>query len=162
MLRRSIALLPLMIAACGGSNFSPSGPSVDASGMYTGGITDQMDSCPMGAKPGTATNVQISITQTSAGAITLQVEGAWGLALALILGNRTINGSISGTHIDAVLLATNSITQSGCTLKWEGDLSADVNGNTITGNVVYTPQNMTGDCAAFMGCKRVQTLTISK
>jgi hypothetical protein len=161
MVRRLIAVLPLTIAACGGSS-SPAAPSVNASGSYTGGVTDQMDSCPMGAKPGGATNVQITVTQTDTGNITLQVDGAWGLVLGLGLGTRTISGTISGNHIEAVLVGTINVTEAGCTHKWQGNLSADVNGNVISGQMVYTPQSMTGDCAAFMTCQRVQTFTISK
>src|SRR5262249_8899343 len=148
MLRGWIAVLPLAIAACGGSS-SPPPPSVNATGSYTGGVLDQSNTCPMSQAPG-ATTVQVTITQTDTGAVTLQLEGAWGLAFALVLGTRTITGTVSGNHIDAVLVGTTDLHDGACTHKLQGTLSADVSGNTISGTMTYTPQNMSGDCAAFV------------
>jgi hypothetical protein len=160
MLRPLIAALSMSVAACGGS--SSGAPTVNASGTYMGTVTNQMNSCPGLFNTAETSPVQLTATQTDTGNITLQIEGALGLFLQVGFGTRIITGTVSGNHIEAVLVGMTDVTENGCTHKWQGNLSADVNGNTMTGSMIYTPQNMTGDCSLFMGCTRQQTFTITK
>src|SRR5258706_14860656 len=154
MRRCLISALLVSVVACGGSSSSSGGPPVNAAGNYTGTVTNQMSSCPGLWNQGDMTDVQITATQTDTGNITLQINGALGLFVQLGFGTRIITGTVSGSHIEAVLVGMTTVTENGCTHGWQGNLSADVSGNTITGSMVYTPQNMTGACTMFMGCMR--------
>jgi len=163
MLRWLVTAVSMSVVACGGSSSSP-GPSVNATGSYMGTVTTQGSTCPgTTLNQGEPSPLQATATQTDTGNITLQIEGALGTLLELFgFGTRIITGTVSGNHIDAVLVGMTTVTENGCTHKWQGNLSADVNGNTIAGTMVYTPQNMTGDCSLFMGCSRQQTFTMSR
>ena len=161
MLRRLVIALSLSVAACGGS--SSVAPTVNASGSYTGTVSNLSNTCPeVTASDPNPVPLMATVTQTDTANITLNVEGGLGLFLAAALGTRSITGTVSGSHIEAVLIGTTTLTEFGCSHGWQGNLSADVNGNTMSGSIVYTPQNMSGSCAMFMQCVRQQTFTMTK
>jgi len=155
MLRGLFVALTLSVAACGGS--SSSVPTVNASGEYSGSVTNGANSCPGLWNMGETNVLNMTVTQTDQGSVALQLKGAYGLAVQLILGSSTLTGTVNGTAINAVFIGTNRITDasSGCSFIWSGDFNASLSGDSLSGTMQLRPQMVSGtSCDAFTACSR--------
>jgi hypothetical protein len=162
MTGRILALSLAMLAA--GCSSSDAPPPLDVSGVYSGPVVNGTSSCPGLWNTGQTSDVQINAAQSGSN-ISLQLQGGAGLFVRLLLGADSFNGTVSGAHIDAILIGSTQTTMMGCVYSWTGNLSADLNGNTLTGQIQYTPQtNGNADCTTqnITGCARQQTFTLTR
>ena len=152
-----VTALALSVGACGSVN-------VIVSGTYTGTVTNGVNSCPGTWTTGQASNADVTVAQTGS-SVSLQVQGAAGLLLQLGFGTNAFSGSVSGGHIDATIIGSVSSTAGGCQYTFDGNLSGDLVGNTLSGTITYTPKtNGNADCTAMgiTGCSRVQSFTMNR
>jgi hypothetical protein len=148
-------------AACGGSDYSQ---PVDVTGQYTGQVTNGVNTCPGVWVTGQMSDVQITAAQTGDN-ISLQVKGGAALLLQAAFGSTAFNGKVSGNHIDALIIGSVMQSRSGCTWTTDGTLAADLNGNTLTGSVTYSPKtNNHADCMTegVTGCSSTQNFTLNR
>jgi hypothetical protein len=152
--------LAMLAVACGSSD----APAVDVSGLYSGPVVNGTSTCPGLWNMGQQSDVQVNAVQSGPD-ISLRLQGGAGLFVTLLLGSDSFNGSVSGTHIDAILIGTTNTTAMGCVYHWVGHLAADLSGNTLTGAITYTPEtNGNADCTTqnITGCTRQQTFALTR
>jgi hypothetical protein len=152
-----LAIVGLCVCACGSS-------SVDVSGAYSGPVTNGANSCPGTWATGQTSAADVTIAQTGAN-VSIQVMGAAGLLLQLGFGTNAFTGSVRGNHIDALIIGSVQATAGGCQYSFNGSLSANVSGNTLSGSITYTPKtNGHADCdsMSITGCSRTQSFTMTK
>jgi hypothetical protein len=149
---------------CSSSHSSSAAP-IDATGEYTGAVTNGASTCPGTWTNGQMAAVNVTVSQTDDGHISLRLTGLAAVWIDLTVGNDSFNGGIDGPHIDAILVGSKVQTEmaSGCSYTMAGNLSADLSGDTMTGTVIYTPQidDATG-CAALATCSQQQTFTLTR
>jgi len=163
MKARSFAFLAVLLAACSSDNGS-GGPAVDVAGVYSGPVTNGMNSCPGFWNTGMASDAMVTVAQTGS-SVSIQVQGGAGIALTLGFGTNSFSGTVSGSHIDAGIIGSVPTTRGGCVSTSNGTLSADLATNTLTGTIVYTPQtNGHADCATLLvnGCSSQQTFALNR
>jgi hypothetical protein len=152
-----LALLGMSVCACGSS-------SVDVSGDYSGPVTNGANSCPGAWTTGQMTDASVTIAQTGT-SVSIQVQGLVAVVLDAVFGTNAFNGSVKGNHIDALIIGSKSATAGSCQYTFNGNLSGDVSGNTLTGSITYTPKtNDNADCTtmSITGCSRVQSFTVTR
>jgi hypothetical protein len=129
--------------------------------MYTNGTS----TCPGPWVNGGSNPIELKVTQSGANVVLqVQVSNLATLILAGAAGNLSFNGTVSGSHIDALLIGSATNTYKDCTYQIDWNLSVDVANNTMTGVVVQTPKNLSATCAAQMvtGCSWTYTLSLPK
>jgi hypothetical protein len=152
-----LAIVVLCACACGSS-------SVDVSGAYSGPVTNGANSCPGAWVTGQTSDANVNIAQTGTD-VSIQVTGAAGLLLQLGFGTNAFAGSVRGNHIDALIIGSVQAMANGCQYSFNGSLSADVSGDTLSGSITYTPKtNDHADCGAMgiTGCSRAQSFTMTR
>lgn len=152
-----LAIITLAVCACGSS-------TVVVSGDYSGPVTNGANSCPGAWVTGQASDANVTIAQTGSN-LSIQVKGAAGLLLQIGFGTNAFTGSVSGNHIDALIIGSVQATAGGCQYTFDGNLSANVSGDTLTGTITYTPKtNNNADCntMSITGCSRVQSFTMTR
>lgn len=162
--RTSLVLACLAIcttAACSSGDALSTSPLVDASGTWSGTVTNQSNSCPGDFKVGDTTSVVVSSTQDGS-RVTLKLQGGVGTVVSIFLGSDTFAGQISGDQIDASLLGTTTSTSGSCQYTWTANLNAKVAGDAMNGTVTYKPNPKSGDCSAIQSCSRVQSFSASR
>src|SRR6266542_3462251 len=138
-----LACIAILTASCSGSDYTQ---PVDAAGNYTGQVTNGLSSCPGVWVTGAMADVQITVAQTGQN-VSLRAEGGGALILQAEFGTTSFNGSINGSHVDALIIGSRMAMSGACVYTMNGQLSADLNGNTMTGSITYTPQtNNNADC----------------
>jgi hypothetical protein len=163
MLRRLMPALALTVAACGGS--SDPAPPADVSGTYSGMYTNGTSSCPGLWNMGASNPITLKATQSGANVVLqVQVSNLATLILAGAAGNLSFNGTVSGNHIDALLIGSAQNTYMDCTYQIDWTLSADVVNNVMTGEVIQRPKNMSPTCTALKvdGCSWQYTISLPK
>jgi hypothetical protein len=144
-----LALLPLLLLG-GGCTEDP----IDVEGMYTIALTNRENGCNFNdwVEGETTTGVQVTVTQ-SGGSATAVVGGAAGTWFDVSLGSREYSGSVSGDHVNLTLYGTRSATAAGCTWTLNSILTGTLIGDTLTGDIRYTPStNGSPDCATIEDC----------
>jgi hypothetical protein len=152
-----LAIVVLSVCACGSSN-------VDVSGAYSGPVTNGANSCPGAWTTGQTSDANVTIAQTGTN-VSIQVTGAAGLLLQLGFGTNAFTGSVKGNQIDALIIGSVQATAGGCQYTYDGSLSANVSGNTLSGSITYTPNtNNQADCntMSVTGCSRTQSFTMTR
>jgi hypothetical protein len=145
------------VGACGST-------SVDVSGLYSGPVTNGANSCPGAWVTGQTSDASAMIAQTGTN-VSIQVQGAAGVLLQLGFGTNAFSGTVSGGHIDALIIGSQQATAGGCQYTFNGNLSANVSGDALTGSITYTPKtNDNADCTtmSITGCSRAQSFTMTK
>jgi hypothetical protein len=97
--------------------------------------------------------------------VSIQVQGAAGLLLTAGFGTNSFAGTVNGGHIDAAIIGSVQSTRGGCMYTMNGNLAADLAGNTLTGSIVYSPQtNGHADCTSMQvtGCRSQQTFALNR
>jgi hypothetical protein len=159
---RIITFAALLIGGCGSS--SSGSPPEDITGTYSGPVTNGANSCPGLWNTGNSSDAMVTVAQNGP-TVSLQVNGAAGLLLTAAFGTNAFAGTASGNHIDATITGSRSTTRGGCVYTTNGSLSADLNANTLTGSIIYTPlTNSHPDCATMMvtGCSSQQTFSVNR
>jgi hypothetical protein len=154
---RLVVLLVLTLSGCGSS-------SVDISGMYTGPVTNGVNSCPGTWTTGQSSDASVTIAQTGTN-VSIQVQGAAGLLLQLGFGSNAFTGTVSGNHVSALIIGSVQATAGACQYTFDGNLAANAPGNMLTGTITYTPKtNANADCDTMniTGCSRVQSFAMTK
>lgn len=162
MLRPLIVVVSVSAAGCGGSSSSP---PADVSGTYGGMFTNGTSTCPGPWNMGAMNPIQFKVTQSGANVVLqVPVTSAATLILAGAAGNLSFNGTVSGSHIEALLIGSAQNTYMDCMYQLDWNLSADVANNTLTGIVVQTPKNGSATCAALgvNGCSWMYSFSLPK
>jgi hypothetical protein len=152
-----VAALALWVCACGSSN-------VDVSGTYSGTVTNGVNSCPGTWTTGQTSNADVTVAQTGS-SVSIQVQGAAGALLQLGFGTNAFTGSVSGDHISAMIIGSVQATAGGCQYTFDGNLSGNLSGDTLSGTITYTPKtNGNADCTtmSITGCSRGQSFTMNR
>ena len=157
-----IAFVALSVCACS-SNSANSTP-VDVTGVYSGPVTNGPNSCPGVWNTGASNNAMVTVAQMGA-SVSIPVQGAAGLSLLAGFGTNSFAGTVTGAHIDASIIGSVSNTRGGCVYTTNGMLAADLNGDTLSGSITYTPQtNGHADCTTMQvaGCSSQQTFSLTR
>jgi hypothetical protein len=159
---RLAVVLMAVVSACGSDKFVG---AADVSGAYSGPVTDGANSCPGVWDTGHSSDANVNVVQTSAD-VSVQVQGAAGLLLLTAgFGTNAFTGSVTGTHIDALIIGSSQVAAGACQYTFNGNLSADLSGDTLTGSIAYTPKtNGNADCTAMgiTGCSRSQSFALNR
>jgi hypothetical protein len=156
-----VPFLAMLAAACSSDNGSA---PVDVSGVYSGTVTNGTSTCPGLWNTGMSSDATATIAQSGSN-VTIPVQGAAGLLLTAGFGTNSFAGTVSGSHIEASVVGIVQTTLGGCVYTTNGTLAADLNANTLTGAIVYTPETKGNvDCATMQvtGCNRQQTFTLNR
>ena len=131
---------------------------VDMAGSYTLAITNHENGCGFQnwVEGESSSNVPLTITQ-SGNDLTAILEGATGVWVDAILGEKTFTGTASGHDLEVVLHGTRALSQGGCTYTVIATARAELSGDMLTGSIGYTPAtNGSPDCGALEGCVSTQ------
>jgi len=161
-MKARIIMAALLVGGC--SSNSDGGSAVDVTGVYSGPVTNGANSCPGLWNTNAMSDAMVTVGQTGSN-VTINVGGAAGLLLTAGFGTNSFTGTVSGSHIDAAIIGTVSTTRGGCMYTSNGTLAADLNANTLTGAIVYTPQtNGHADCTTMQvtGCSSRQTFALKR
>jgi hypothetical protein len=159
---RVFTFIALLIGGC--SSSGESSTPVDVTGVYSGPVTNGSNTCPGVWNTGASNDAMVTVAQMGAG-VSIQVKGAAGLLLQLGFGTNSFSGTVTGNHIDASIIGSVSNTKGGCVYTTNGTLAADLSGDTLTGNILYTPQtNGHADCTTMLvaGCSSQQTFSLAR
>jgi hypothetical protein len=152
------------VVALGWACSSNDGAPVDVTGVYNGPVTNGPNSCPGIWNTGAMNDAMATVAQSGSSA-SIQVQGAAGLLLVAGFGTNSFSGSVNGSHINATIIGSVSTTRGGCIYTSNGALAGDLNGNTLSGSIVYTPQtNGHADCASMQvaGCNSQQSFSLTR
>lgn len=146
---KSLAGLALILAACG------SNP--DVAGSYTIALTNKDNGCKLSnwTVGNQTTGVPVTITQAGSD-LTVTVTGIAALALGGLLGTAEFTGDDS---IDVKALGTVSKTSGNCTWTFNGEITASLAGDALSGRIDYrAADNGNPDCTTMMihGCDSYQ------
>jgi hypothetical protein len=161
MKTRWIAVLVVAASGCGSDKFVG---ATDVAGVYSGPVTNGGNSCPGAWVTGQSNDANVNVVQTSAD-VSVQVQGAAGVLLQLGFGTNAFTGTVSGNRIDALIIGSAQATAGGCQYSFNGNLTADLSGEILTGTIAYTPKtNNSADCSTMSvtGCSRSQTFTMNR
>ena len=130
----------------------------DVSGDYTMAVTDEANGCNLQnwTMGDSSTGIPVTITQDTKN-VTINITGATGAYVAVILGTSMFMGTVDGDNVSATLFGTRSATMGGCAYTYNADLEASLNVDELSGTIAYTPQtNGSPDCSTIMGCSSTQ------
>jgi hypothetical protein len=133
-------------------------------GVYRGSLTNRSNTCPVIWTNGMMSTATITIGQMGTN-ITIQVDGTTSPSLQAIFGTNSFAGIVRGKHIEASITGTAQTTLGGCVYTSNGELAADLGGETLSGDVIYTPQtNGHADCTSMQvtGCNSRQTFGFTR
>jgi hypothetical protein len=134
---------------------------VDVAGAYSVNVTNGANACGFGGWTEGASSPGIPLTVTQDGAaVTATVDGAAGAFLDLALGSRVFQGQAEGAALELTLFGTVPFMSGACTFTINGTASAQVDGDTIAGQIVYRAStNGSPDCGVLLDCTNAQELS---
>ncbi len=156
-----------LLVACGSDDDSknptpPAETPADIAGDYTVELTSGHNDCAtmdMNWTEGAVSEgVPFSITQDGVH-ISAETMGASAIAFLLLTGSIAFEGEIHASHFVLVNTGTKAYDYEGCGYTIDATVEGDLDGDTITGTLVYTP--MIGDSPACEDytCRAEQTFT---
>lgn len=142
-------LVLLGLAACGGN--------ANVAGEYTIALTNRDNGCSLAnwTVGNQTSGVPVSITQ-SGDNVTAKVNGTAGAVLGLFIGTSSFTGDNS---IDLNALGTIAKQAGTCTWTYNGEITADLAGDVLTGRIDYrAADNGNPDCTTMNihGCDSYQ------
>ncbi len=150
-MKRFIWLVAL--AACGGD-------PVDAEGTYTISVTNRENGCnfPNWTVGNSATNISVVINQEGED-VNADVMGLTRVYLDAVLGSHVFHGTVDGSELDLSIDGTTEYQNAECTGTIDARLTAELDGDVLTGRIDYTVDGA-GDpeCAPFSGCITYQDM----
>jgi hypothetical protein len=150
---RSLLALFVLVGACS--------KPLDVSGDYTVALTNGANGCniPSWSVGSVTSGVPLSITQDDV-RLTAVVTGSVGLGLTAVTNSNTFSGTVDGNHLDLTLAGSMEIPLGLCRYTIDVTTQGDLEGDTLTGTVTYTPvTNMVPDCAPIQNCQSTQTFS---
>ena len=157
--RIALAFVVGVSLGCGGSSDGSGVASVDFTGNYAGTSTNGNNTCPGTWDTGQMADGQMNLVQSEED-VQFQAQGQTGLAFLFAFGSASFSGKVDGDHVEAVIVGSPMFTQGECSYAWKGKLSANLDGDTLTGSLNYTPDaNGHADCSTYkvIGCSRSLT-----
>ncbi len=139
-----------LLLLCGGCNNEP----MDLQGVYTIALTNRENGCNFNdwQVNDTTTGVQLTVSQSgeSASGFVGGTAGAW---LTIVLGSQEFSGAVDGSDVRMTLHGSIPTTVAGCTWTIDAILTGTLTGDTLAGDIQYTPSTNNHDnCAAIEGC----------
>lgn len=157
------SLLVVTLALVGAFALAGCAP-VDAAGMWSVNLTNDANGCSLDNwTPGsTTTGVPLTIAQSGSSA-SGEIGGTTGTLASVVFGtNRFEMGSISGNNVD-LRLTGRAGSMGGCAYTPILDLTGSINGDTMSGRVVWSyDTNASADCGAMATCESVQLMNGSR
>lgn len=143
--------LLLGLAACGSDT--------NVAGDYTIALTNRTNGCMFGNwnEGDSTTGVDVVFTQSGSD-VTATINNVGGLALKAVFGSAG-NVFKGDDSIDLKVFGTNSQTKGNCTYTFNGEITADLSGDTLTGRIDYrAADNGNPDCTTqnIHGCDSYQ------
>ncbi len=155
--------LVLGLALSGAFALSGCAP-VNAAGEWAVNLTNDANGCALDnwTAGETTSGVPLTISQ-SGSAATGVVGGVTGTGATIIFGtNRFEMGSVSGNRVD-LRLTGRAGSMGSCAYTPILDLSGTINGDTMSGRVVWSyDTNSSADCGAMATCESVQLMNGSR
>lgn len=150
--RRLALVLPiaLLAVACA---------PADVAGNYTVSTANGPNECGISGwdENATASGIPVVITQDG-GDVQIIVEGLWGAALDVFVGDRVFHGQVGGNRVTADLVGDVTARSGDCVWTYRLELDATVDGDFIEGTVAYVPvTNGHADCGVLGRCENVQS-----
>jgi hypothetical protein len=159
MIRRisTMSLLCVGVLGCG-SSATPA----NVAGQYTGPVVNGANSCPGNFVTDQMATVTVNVVQNDDN-VSIRLQDLAALVLGAATGSTQFDGKVTGTHVDAMVIGSVTMTQSDCKYTMNANLSADFDGHILNGTVTYTgvPQNSSPDCSVVNGCSRQQTFALT-
>ena len=157
-----VGFAAMFVAGCTASG----GPIASVAGVYVGSVTNDGSTCPglMLDKGMMNSVVVLTIAQMEAN-VTMGVDGLTSPPLQAVFGTNSFAGSVIENHIDATITGTVPATLGNCMYTLNGELAANLGGDILTGNIIYTPQtNGHADCKSMLvtGCIGKQTFGFTR
>jgi hypothetical protein len=151
--------VPFLVSTCAllilpGCGDDDPPPPADVHGNYTLTVTNGPSSCPLpNWNQGAVTpNIPFTVTQNGS-SVTADVGGAGAIFLNIYCGNTRLEGTVTGSDITLHLPGKNGFTSGSCTFTIDANVAATVQGDALTGSIVYAPNtNSSPDCAAVQSC----------
>lgn len=157
-----LVLSGLALGACGGDDDFESQPTASIAGSWSGDLRNSASTCPGTYRIGELNAVTLKVTQSDTH-VSVDVQGLAGLALAAAYGSSVFNGTVDGATFEATLLATRAVNEGNCDILWLADIQASVEGKSLVGSVLYSPDASTiAACPEFAGCTRKQTFALAR
>jgi hypothetical protein len=140
----------------------------NVAGSYTVGVTNRTNGCNFAnwTEGQMSSGIPITITQaeTSSGTTaSAKVTGVTGAYFDVVFGTSVFAGPVDGDHLDLKLMGTSAKTTGNCTYTYDGEILATASGDTLSGQIKYTPAtNGHTDCATIEGCVTYQDFSGSR
>jgi len=143
-------------AACSDANVA---------GNYTAAITNRADGCSIGWAVGeSSTGIELTVTQSGSD-VTLMVNplSLPGVFLGGLLGTNSFQGEVDGDDVSLSVKGMKDNNISTCTFKFNADIDAVQDGDTMTGRVEYRAATNGDDaCGSRTGCLSVQEFNATR
>jgi hypothetical protein len=158
-----VVIASMFVAGCtanGGGLFAIVG------GVYRGSVTNGGSTCPgIVLDKGTVNNGVVFTVEQMGANVAIRVDRLTSPSLQALFGTSSFSGTVSENHIHATLTGTVQTTRGGCVYALNGELGANLGGDTLTGDIVYTPRtNGHADCTSMQvtGCIGKQTFGVTR
>lgn len=157
------SLLVLTLSLLGAFALAGCAP-VNAAGNWSVNLTNDANGCSLDnwTAGETTSGVPLTITQSGSSA-TGEVGGVTGTGATIIFGtNRFEMGTVSSNHVD-LRLTGRAGSMGSCAYTPILDLSGTINGDTMSGRVVWSyDTNSSADCGAMATCESIQLMNGSR
>jgi hypothetical protein len=157
--RMALALLAGFFMGCGSSD-----TPLNFNGEYRGQSTNGANNCPGQWPPGQVADGEIIVTQNG-NDVLFQAQGATSIIFLVTFGMTSFSGRVTGSHAEAALVGSTEGREGTCSFTWKGTLSAELDGDTLTGTLTSTPvTNGDADCNTqkVTGCSRVTNFSYTR
>ncbi len=159
MIRSALLVTLLGLAACSPEADVAFEDTLDFTGAYSVTVTNGDNGCGFQDWVAGASNANIPLTISQKGAAaTATVDGIPGALLGLLHGTNVYQGKASGNRLSLWIDGTIPSTQGNCTYTWSNDATVTLQGDYISGKLVYSrAHNGNPDCVS-LTCETVQQL----
>lgn len=132
---------PPVDAAGGAGDAADDTPPVDVSGDYTVTLTNVANSCATETgwvADAVTDGVRYDIRQDGAD-ITAQAQGNAAVYFIVLTGANDFSGAVRGNAFELTDVGPNAVTAGTCTYTINAVVSGTIDGDTISGKVIYRP-----------------------
>ncbi len=159
MTKLSVAsLIPLLLGACTPAGDVAFDEDVEFKGNYSITVTNGANGCGFADwNEGQANvNIPLSVVEKGSNDLTATVEGIPGALLGLLHGSNVFTGRSRGNQLEMWIDGTIPGTQGNCSFTWSNDATATLDGDYLSGELVYSrAHNGNPDCTA-LTCTTIQ------
>lgn len=146
----------VLVGGCGGE-------PANVAGMWSMNVTNGENGCSIDNWTVGDTTEAVPLTLTQADAtVNGSVGGTVGVGANLVFGTNQLSGLASGRHVDLRLVGR-AQSSGSCAYTPVLDLSADVNGDTMSGTITWSyDTNSSADCGYRATCETVQSMNAAR